>query len=513
MSLDFLENLSSDYENALVLTGFGKFHLLLLTICGLIYLNTAIGVTILSFVLPSATCDFQMTSQDKGWLSASPMLGMLLGSYFWGCLADTKGRKIVLIATLIADGICGLLSSIAPYYLMFLCIRFFNGFNVAGAMGIVFPYLGEFQPTKYREKILCWMELFWTCGIIILPGIAWLVIPVVIHLESDVFFYHSWNLFVAICAIPSLLLGCWLFAFPESPKFLLEHGETEKALKILVYMFAKNTGRKPEDYPCKSLIAPSRTTEKTGEKSVRNLRLRKPEELKLLLAEIWSQTKTLCKKPHLRNTSLTCAIQFCLTTSYYTLMVWFPELFQRFDDYEKLNPGVSASVCDVSSIVVSNSTFDACDAGVEEKVFLHTVIIGLACIPTSFWLPLCVHRLGIKFFLVFSLTAAGVVTIGLYFVRTSLENLILSCIFEALTSLSISTVYCVMVDLFPTNLRVMAAALSMTFGRSGALLGNLIFGFLIDLNCIIPIVVFSAMLFISGFLCWLLPSTGSDALD
>lgn len=37
-------------------------------------------------------------------------------------------------------------------------------------MGIVFPYLGEFQPTKYREKILCWMELFWTFGIIILPG-------------------------------------------------------------------------------------------------------------------------------------------------------------------------------------------------------------------------------------------------------------------------------------------------------------------------------------------------------
>lgn len=57
------------------------------------------------------------------------MLGMLLGSYFWGCLADTKGRKVVLIATLIADGICGLISSIAPYYIMFLFMRFFNGFK------------------------------------------------------------------------------------------------------------------------------------------------------------------------------------------------------------------------------------------------------------------------------------------------------------------------------------------------------------------------------------------------
>ena len=40
----------------------------------------------------------------------------------------------------------------------------------------------------------------------------------------------------------------------------------------------------------------------------------------------------------------------------------------------------------------------------------------------------------------------------------------------------------------------MAAALSLTFGRGGALIGNLLFGFLIDLNCVVPIVIFSAML-------------------
>uniref|UniRef100_A0A1I8PCK4 Major facilitator superfamily (MFS) profile domain-containing protein n=2 Tax=Stomoxys calcitrans TaxID=35570 RepID=A0A1I8PCK4_STOCA len=380
-------------------------------------------------------------------------------------------------------------------------------------MGIVFPYLGEFQPTKYREKILCWMELFWTFGVIILPGIAWFVIPLELKLEYGILFYHSWNLFVAICAVPSLLLGLWLLAFPESPKFLLEHGECEKALQILVYMFVRNTGRKPEEYPCKSLIEPMRNTDRSRDKSVRSLSLRKPDELKILISEIWLHTKTLCKRPYLRNTALTCGIQFCLTTSYYTLMVWFPELFHRFDDFERMHPGVEASVCDVSPVFVGDSSFSSCDSTIDKKVYLHTVIIGLACIPTSFWLPLCVHRLGVKFFLVFSLTVAGFITVGLYFVRSSRENLILSCVFEALTSLSISTVYCVMVDLFPTNLRVMAAAMSMTFGRSGALLGNLIFGFLIDLNCIIPIVVFSAMLLISALLCWMLPTTGAAALD
>lgn len=45
----------------------------------------------------------------------------------------------------------------------------FSSTSVAGAMGICFPYLGEFQQTKYREKILCWMEMFWTLGVIVLP--------------------------------------------------------------------------------------------------------------------------------------------------------------------------------------------------------------------------------------------------------------------------------------------------------------------------------------------------------
>ena len=45
----------------------------------------------------------------------------------------------------------------------------FYTYSVTGAMGICFPYLGEFQPTKYRERCLCWMEMFWTVGVIVLP--------------------------------------------------------------------------------------------------------------------------------------------------------------------------------------------------------------------------------------------------------------------------------------------------------------------------------------------------------
>lgn len=35
-----------------------------------------------------------------------------------------------------------------------------------------------------------------------ITGIAWIIIPLDIEIKEDGFLFHSWNLFVGICAIP-----------------------------------------------------------------------------------------------------------------------------------------------------------------------------------------------------------------------------------------------------------------------------------------------------------------------
>lgn len=79
-------------------------------------------------------------------------------------------------------------------------------------------------------------------------------------------------------------------------------------------------------------------------------------------------------------------------------MVWFPELFNRFEEFNEMFPGESASVCDVSQMPEIDSSQEA-GSDIQDSVYIHTLIVGLACIPTSLWLPLCVHKLGAKFFL------------------------------------------------------------------------------------------------------------------
>lgn len=88
-----------------------------------------------------------------------------------------------------------------------------------------------------------------------LAVIAWGIIPIAgIRIENEAknFSYDSWNWFVAACGVPSLLLGFWLFYFPESPKFMMECGDYDEALKVLQDIYTINTGDDRDNYPVRS---------------------------------------------------------------------------------------------------------------------------------------------------------------------------------------------------------------------------------------------------------------------
>lgn len=69
---------ASYYSNVVVFlpwSGFGKFHYYILFVCGSLFAAVAISVTSVSFIMPSAHCDFKMTSVHKGLLNGATMMG------------------------------------------------------------------------------------------------------------------------------------------------------------------------------------------------------------------------------------------------------------------------------------------------------------------------------------------------------------------------------------------------------------------------------------------------------
>lgn len=117
----------ADFESAIELCGYGKFHYILLGICGLVSTSEEMDVISMSFILPSAQCDLNLNTHTKGWLNCIIFIGMMVGAYFWGSVADSLGRKRVLIVISFMNALCIVASSFSQNYEVFLIFRFLNG--------------------------------------------------------------------------------------------------------------------------------------------------------------------------------------------------------------------------------------------------------------------------------------------------------------------------------------------------------------------------------------------------
>lgn len=170
---------------------------------------------------------------------------------------------------------------------------------------------------------------------------------------------------------------------------------------------------------------------------------------------------------------------------------------------------------------------------VPASVFLDTFLVNLSSLPGNLFTIFLLDRLGRRplFFTGAILSALsvspfsvpvisfmgclGVEVLGIFFVATQTEVTILSCIFNATSVLCWNCMDAFSVELFPTEVlrprpldeggrglmlqvRATALGLGLAFARVGAILGNGLFGALIDEHCSIPILLVAAMLTIAG---------------
>ncbi|XP_033214711.1 synaptic vesicle glycoprotein 2B-like isoform X2 [Belonocnema kinseyi] len=503
-------------QNAIEATGFGKFNWKISILGALIFMNAAISISSASFIIPAAVCDFQLKTVDKGRIVIFPLLGTCFGCLIWGFIADLKGRRKTLIMTLLLQGISEAFASFIRNYWIFLFFKFLSGVAVAGQVALLFTYIGEFQPKKFRKRILSWMEAAWILGLLILPNLAWIILPLQFAYESEYFFFRSWNFFILVCCLPAELIALALFFFPETPKYLAETGQNVKLLKVLGRMYEENTGNSAkkyyetlltgEDAALAKMVAYWNNKSLEAEKTSR-----KSKKFNDIIRSFKGQAKSIFKSSALlKSIIVACIVGFLELSSYYSLLLWLPEIFERFAQFESKFPNESTSICTVSSQLSLNTSMEididpaSCSRHIDPSVYINSLWLAAACIPAAVIVPLCVDRLGFKFFLVFTNAVAFIVTLGLFLVKSSIQNLILSCLFESMTSLAMSLMYCLLVVTFPTNCRMFAGTLLGFFGRVGSLLGNMMVTYLIDEHCDTLIIIVAIQLLLATILSFII---------
>jgi hypothetical protein len=83
-------------------------------------------------------------------------------------------------------------------------------------------------------------------------------------------------------------------------------------------------------------------------------------------------------------------------------MMWFPELFNRFNEYSEAHRGQEATVCEVTEYVVKaglESQEKLCSHKIQSDVFMESLITVAAAFPSNILAVLFMDRLGRKFFL------------------------------------------------------------------------------------------------------------------
>jgi MFS transporter, VNT family, synaptic vesicle glycoprotein 2 len=114
------------FEEALKKSEFGKFNYILITLAGGLMACSFMELTSVNFILPVAQCDLDLSTSDKGVLSAIGYGGLILSSYLWGFLADTKGRRATLVPSLFMAFAATVASSLVNSFWLLVLLRYIN---------------------------------------------------------------------------------------------------------------------------------------------------------------------------------------------------------------------------------------------------------------------------------------------------------------------------------------------------------------------------------------------------
>lgn len=108
-------------------TGTGKYQYLVLAVAGLSSTCVVIENQAMSYVMPIAKYDLNVSLAEQGFINSVGFLGVLLASHFWGFLTDTWGRHRTLQLTLLCTFITSAISSVSVTSGMLIVTRFLVG--------------------------------------------------------------------------------------------------------------------------------------------------------------------------------------------------------------------------------------------------------------------------------------------------------------------------------------------------------------------------------------------------
>lgn len=167
--------------------------------------------------------EFHLSPQANGLVVSAVLLGALLGAALSGRLADSMGRKRLLIIDALIFIAGTLATAVGPTITFIIGGRIIVGLAIGLASYVAPLYISEIAPAHYRGALVSLNQLAITLGILLSYLVDYYFAP-----------QGQWRLMFAAGALPALVFFCGLFYLPDSPRFMAAKGQMKSALATLI---------------------------------------------------------------------------------------------------------------------------------------------------------------------------------------------------------------------------------------------------------------------------------------
>jgi len=185
---------------------------------------------------------FSLSKLQVGWFGSSALVGCLLGALLGGSLSDRLGRRLLLIIASLLLLISAAGSCLPPNLTVLIIARLVGGLGVGIASVLAPLYISELAPPRIRGRLVAFYQLSIVIGILLSYYSNWWLLSfsqthgqalMGWDLARRVMITEVWRAMFGAEMIPGILFLLLLFGIPESPRWLIAHGEAAEGRTIL----------------------------------------------------------------------------------------------------------------------------------------------------------------------------------------------------------------------------------------------------------------------------------------
>lgn len=187
---------------------------------------------------------FNSEDVGTGFNVASMLLGCAVGAAFAGRAADVFGRRTMMIVAAVLFIISAWGSGVATSSLEFIVYRILGGLAVGAASVMAPAYISEIAPARMRGRLTTIQQIAIISGLFFSFLANYLLARLAGGSVADFWFgIQAWRWMFWMELAPAVIFFFALFAIPESPRFLVIKGRTEKATEVLARLFGPEAAR------------------------------------------------------------------------------------------------------------------------------------------------------------------------------------------------------------------------------------------------------------------------------